>query len=83
MKILTDLHTHTTANTHAYSTVTENASFAECIPYLNRMLSDAFEGWYRIPEDAWLIEMNTGIRLSNAVTISHLNLEDGMRLMVY
>lgn len=28
MKILTDLHTHTTANTHAYSTVTENSSFA-------------------------------------------------------
>ena len=60
----------------------ENASFAECIPYLNRMLCDAFEGWYRIPEDAWFIEMNTGIRLSNVVTISNLNLEDGMRLMV-
>ena len=28
MKILTDLHTHTVANTHAYSTVTENATYA-------------------------------------------------------
>lgn len=60
----------------------ENASLRECIPYLNRLLSNAFEGWYFIPEDAWFIERNTGIRLSNAVTISHLNLENGMRLMV-
>lgn len=28
MKILADLHTHTVANTHAYSTVTENARYA-------------------------------------------------------
>ncbi len=28
MKILTDLHTHTVANTHAYSTVLENAVYA-------------------------------------------------------
>lgn len=28
MKIKTDLHTHTVANTHAYSTVTENAVYA-------------------------------------------------------
>jgi len=29
MKILTDLHTHTSANTHAYSTLLENAKHAE------------------------------------------------------
>ena len=28
IKILTDLHTHTVANTHAFSTVTENATYA-------------------------------------------------------
>lgn len=28
MKILTDLHTHTTASTHAYSTLAENAAYA-------------------------------------------------------
>ncbi len=29
MKILTDLHTHTVANTHAYSTVLENVAYAK------------------------------------------------------
>ncbi len=29
MKILTDLHTHTVASTHAYSTITENANIAK------------------------------------------------------
>lgn len=31
IKILTDLHTHTVANTHAFSTVTENATYASGI----------------------------------------------------
>ena len=60
----------------------ENASLAQCIPYLNRLLDDEFERWYEIAADALFVDTDTGIRLSGAVTISYLNLEDGMRIMI-
>jgi hypothetical protein len=60
----------------------ENASLADCIPYLNRLLGDELERWYEIPDDALFIDTDSGIRVSNAVTMIHLNLRDGMRLLV-
>ena len=63
--------------------IPSSVSLYEVIPYLNQILEDEFTEGYIIPNDAWFLEENSGLRVSGTVTLSNQNIEDGMCLYVY
>lgn len=80
MKILTDLHTHTTATPHAYSTVTENAMAAkekglEAIAMTNHFgVGDAPHIWHFVNIGAVPEEIH-GVRVFRGAEVNILDLE--------
>lgn len=80
MKILTDLHTHTTATPHAYSTVTENAVSAkekglEAIAMTNHFgVGDAPHIWHFINIGAVPKEIH-GVRVFRGAEVNILDLD--------
>ncbi len=60
-----------------------SASLCEIIPYLNKLMESEFHDFFHLDADTWFIEEQTGIRISNSVTLSNQNLEDGMCLYVF
>ena len=60
-----------------------SSTFQTCLPFLSNLLEGEFRGRYRLDENTVFFETESGIPLSNTVTLSNQNLCDGMRLTVY
>lgn len=87
MKILTDLHTHTVASTHAYSTVLENVAYAKQMGLEAIAITDHAPG---IPDGAhrWhfinlrvLPEVIDGVRVLKGAELNIMNLDGGVDLL--
>lgn len=87
MKILTDLHTHTIASTHAYSTVLENVAYAkrngiEAIAVTDHApgIPDGAHRWHFINLRA-LPDVIDGVRVLKGAEANIMNLDGGVDLL--
>lgn len=60
-----------------------SASFHDCLIHLNEMLQPEFHGSFRLDRYSVFMTAKDNIPLSSSVTLSRLNLYDGIRIVVY